>query len=237
MTHLNPPSPSDPPTGCRRCGTCCLKGGPALHVEDRPLVAQGEIALRHLYTLRKGELVRDNVAGRLCPASEDIIKIRGQGQSWTCIFFDPAAKSCRIYLKRPLECRILKCWDPRELTARYDHGRLTRRDLISGVAGLWDLVMAHEQEVAYGQIRQLLSTAGPQGLPPDAATDLMAMVHYDASLRAVLVEKGKVKSEHLDFLFGRPLTRTLPLFGVVFHRSDGALSLDYTPAASPLRPF
>jgi hypothetical protein len=30
-------------TACRRCGTCCRKGGPALHREDRHLVVDGLI--------------------------------------------------------------------------------------------------------------------------------------------------------------------------------------------------
>ncbi|MFO7494288.1 MAG: YkgJ family cysteine cluster protein [Desulfobacterales bacterium] len=234
MTRCNRRSTNEPQTSCRRCGACCLKGGPALHVEDQPLVAQGVIGIRFLYTLREGELVMDNVAGHLCGVSEDIIKIRGQGRSWSCVFFDPAAQKCRIYENRPAECRVLKCWDPRELAVMYTHGRLTRRDLIAGVDGLWDLVLTHSRRVAHGRIRHLLSTAGPRGLDPDASDALMAMVRYDLSLREVLLEKGKVTPDQLDFLFGRPLTRTLPPFGVTFTRSAGQLGLAYTPAAPPL---
>ncbi len=237
MTRFHRPSTPEPLTSCRRCGACCLKGGPALHVEDQPLVAQGMIGVRFLYTLREGELAMDNVAGHLCGVSEDIIKIRGQGRSWTCVFFDPAAQKCRIYENRPAECRVLKCWDPRELTAMYTRGRLTRRDLIAGIDGLWDLVLTHAQRVDHGQIRHLLSKAGPQGLNPEASAALMAMVRYDLSLREVLVEKGKVTPDQLDFLFGRPLTQTLPPLGVTFTRSAGQLGLAYTPAVPPLPPL
>ncbi|MFY9940984.1 MAG: YkgJ family cysteine cluster protein, partial [Desulfobacterales bacterium] len=237
MTRFNQPSATESATTCRRCGACCLKGGPALHVEDRPLVAQGVIGLRFLYTLREGELVMDNVAGHFCRVAEDIIKVRGQGRRWTCVFYDSAGRTCQIYENRPVECRLLKCWAPRELTAMYTHDRLTRRDLLAGIDGLWDLVTDHSQRVAHGRIQHLLATAGPQGLDGDADAALMAMVRYDLSLREVLVEKGKITSDQLDFLFGRPLTRTLRPFGVTFTRSAGRLGIVYTPPPRRLQPF
>ena len=46
---------------CRRCGTCCEKGGPALHGEDRPLVDRGQVPARCLFTIRAGEPVRDDM--------------------------------------------------------------------------------------------------------------------------------------------------------------------------------
>lgn len=234
MTRPERPFPAESPTACRRCGACCIKGGPALHREDLPLVTRGVIGLQFLYTLREGELAMDNVAGGLCPVSDDIIKIKGQGQGWTCVFFDAAAKGCQIYASRPVECRVLKCWDPGQLAAMYARDRLTRRDLIAGVDGLWELVLHHSRRVPHGRIRQLLASAGPRGLDPDASAVLMTMVRYDLSLREVLVEKGKARPDQLDFLFGRPLTATLPPLGLTFTRSTGELRLVYRPVAPPL---
>jgi hypothetical protein len=192
------------------------------------------IGLRFLYTLREGELAMDNVTGRLFPLADDIIKIKGQGQGWTCVFFDAAAKGCQIYASRPAECRVLKCWDPGQLAAMYTHDRLTRRDLIAGVEGLWELVLDHSRRVSHDRIQQLLATAGPRGLDVDADAALMTMVRYDLSLREVLVEKGKARRDQLDFLFGRPLTHTLPPLGVTFTRSAGHLGIVYTPPTPPL---
>ena len=62
----------------------------------------------------------------------------------------------------------------------------------------------------------------------------MTMVHYDLSLREVLVEKGKARPDQLDFLFGRPLSQTLPPLGVTFTRCAGELRIVYRPAAPPL---
>ena len=233
MTRPERTFPPESSTDCRRCGACCIQGGPALHREDQPLVAQGAIGLRFLYTLREGELVMDNVTGRLCRVSEDIIKIRGQGQRWTCVFYDAAAKRCQIYASRPAECRVLKCWDPGQLTAMYTRGRLTRQDLIAGVDGLWELVLHHAQRVPHSRVQQLLASAGPRGLDPDASAALMTMVRYDLSLREVLVEKGKARADQLDFLFGRPLSHTLLPLGVTFTRCNGELRPVYRPP-SPL---
>jgi hypothetical protein len=92
----------------------------------------------------------------------------------------------------------------------------------------------HSRRVSHDRIQQLLATAGPRGLDVDADAALMTMVRYDLSLREVLVEKGKVTPDQLDFLFGRPLTRTLPPFGVTFTRSAGHLGIVYTPPTPPL---
>ena len=51
----------EPISECVRCGTCCGKGGPAFHHEDKMLIEQGIILSKHLYTIRAGEPVYDNV--------------------------------------------------------------------------------------------------------------------------------------------------------------------------------
>ena len=121
-----------------------------------------------------------------------------------------------------------------QLRQRADlHQKFPDQDLIAGIDGLWELVLHHSRRVPHGRIRQLLASAGPRGLDPDASAALMTMVRYDLSLREVLVEKGKARPDQLDFLFGRPLTRTLPPFGVTFTRSAGELRIVYRPVAPP----
>ncbi len=66
-------------------------------------------------------------------------------------------KDARIYNDRPLECRALKCWDTRELEQIYAAKRLTRRDLISNVKGLWDLIEDHQVRCDYIKIRDLIA--------------------------------------------------------------------------------
>ena len=50
------------------------------------LIDKEVIPSRYLYTIRKGELARDNVKGRLMPVDSDIIKIKGKEGGWMCIF-------------------------------------------------------------------------------------------------------------------------------------------------------
>ena len=77
-------------THCIRCGECCLSSSPTLHEKDLALVVGGSIRLEHLYTIRRGELVRDNVQGRLVPADQEMIKVREKKGS--CVFFIIAVK-------------------------------------------------------------------------------------------------------------------------------------------------
>jgi Fe-S-cluster containining protein len=206
-------------TECSRCGTCCEKGGPGLHQEDRILVDTGAIPSRCLFTIRKGELAYDNVQGGLMPGDSDIIKIKGKADTWTCVFFDEPNKQCSIYDDRPLECRALKCWDTRELEKMYAGRRLTRNNLISEVEGLWDLVKGHQERCDYQKIKKLIDDLnGPSR--DRARKELLEIIQYDAEIRKLVVEQGGMDPEMLDFLFGRPLTKTLPGYGITV-RQDG----------------
>lgn len=224
-------APSDTTT-CRRCGTCCQKGGPALHRDDRSLVETGRIPAAQLYTIRKNERVRDNVRNHLAPAAADIIKIKGRDRTWTCVFYDPDSRGCRIYPHRPLECRVLKCWDTRDIERLYDRERLTRRDLVGTVKGLWELIADHEKRCAYRRLDQLIRAAGGDSRPPLA--EITEMIAYDREIRRLVVEKGVASGEMLDFLFGRPITRTIHMFGVRITRQGNRLCL--VPAAPQTPP-
>jgi Fe-S-cluster containining protein len=195
-------------SGCSRCGTCCRKGGPALHREDRRLVEEGVIHTRYLYTLRPGEPAEDPVAGRRVAAETDIIKIKGAGGSWTCWFFEEPGAGCRIYGDRPLECRKLECWNPAPLERAYAHGRLTRRELLGGIDGLWELVEDHERRCRIGDVLGALAAGPPKTGGRRKA--LAAILAYDAELRRLVVSRGGLEPEMTDFLFGRPLQKILP---------------------------
>jgi len=204
---------------CLRCGTCCEKGGPCFHQEDRLLIEKGQIPSKYLYTIRKGEYAYDNVKGCLVPASSDIIKIKGQKGSWTCLFFDAGEKACSIYNDRPLECRTLKCWDTEALEKIYTRNRLTREDLILQVKGLCDLVADHQLRCDYEKIKKLISDLdGPH--EDGARKNLLEIIQYDAEIRKLVVAQGGLDPAMLDFIFGRPLTETLPAYGIKI-RQDG----------------
>ena len=210
---------------CQRCGVCCEKGGPSLHLKDRHLVDSGRIPARRLFTIRRGELARDNVKGTLIPLTAEIIKIKGQSGRWTCQFYDSQTRGCGIYDHRPVECRALNCRDTRRIANIYDTDRLTRQDLLSGVRGLWELVEDHEQHCSYegldARIREGMSH-GPR-LKGEAA--ILEILRFDAHIRQLAVEKGGLDSRMLEFIFGRPLADTIRMFGVKPVKQNGAYVL------------
>jgi len=221
-------NPTD--TACRKCGTCCRKGGPALHGEDRFLVIEGLIPAENLYTIRPGEPVQDNVTGHRAYADGDIIKIKGQGDSWCCCFLNDADSCCTVYDRRPVECRALQCWDTRAIEALYAKDRLTREDLLGAVEGLWELILDHENRCAYRLIREQVERLALK--PPEntaAIRTITEMVKYDESLRKLLVESGHAPEAMLDFLLGRPLVRTLPGFHIKVEQDAGKIRLVHSP--------
>jgi len=194
---------------CLRCGTCCRKGGPALHLQDRKLVEEGFIHTRDLYTIRKGEWAKDPVQGALVCVESDIIKIKGRGATWTCCFFEEGPNSCSIYAHRPMECLHLECWNPSRLELIYTRDRLCRRDLLSGMEGLWEMIADHERRCSYDRICGILKAMTDSGSAGGRA-EIEQITRYDGELRKLLVGRGGLEPEMLDFLLGRPLTKTLP---------------------------
>jgi Fe-S-cluster containining protein len=190
------------------CGTCCRNGGPSLHLEDRFLVERGFLHTRHLYTIRRGEPARDPIRGELVRVESEIIMIKGSGGRWACRFLDEEANRCRIYARRPLECRELACWDTSRIEQMYDRGRLSRRDLLAGIEGLWELIEDHERRCSYDQIQNWQKAAsGPQA--GKARAQLAEAEAYDAELRKRIVARGRIEPAMLDFLLGRPLETIL----------------------------
>jgi len=202
-------------TECKRCGTCCKKGAPSFHIEDRALIEDGFISAKFLFTIREGEPVRDNISERIVYAPSDIIKIKGQKNGWTCFFYDETEKRCAVYEYRPLECKLLKCRDTRDIERIFGKNLLTRKDIISTVEGLWDLVIEHDQRCSYKKIRKLIDESG-KTKKVDLSGKVAELIEYDKIIRELVVKKGQLDFELLDFLFGRPLSVTIKHFTETF---------------------
>lgn len=197
---------------CIRCGTCCKKGGPSFHHRDKMLIEKGIILTKYLYAIRKGEKTYDNVKGHFISANSDIIKIKGRKGSLTCIFFDEKENECTIYDNRPLECRALKCWDAREIERIYSKSRLTRKDLISAVDGLWDLIDDHQTRCSYEKINKFVKALDGDKRD-DTLQGILDILHYDEQIRKLVVQKGGLGPGTVDFLFGRPIIETIKMYG------------------------
>lgn len=211
-------------SSCRCCGTCCKKGGPAIHGEDRLLVEKGIIQIRYLYTIRKGELVHDPIRGAVLPVTAEVIKIKSGAGGSICTFYDDRKARCRIYTDRPLECRLLKCWDTAAIEGVYEQNRLSRENLLKDVVGLRELVADHERRCSYNRVGNLISRL-KRGHKKQLADDLSEIINFDNQLRQLVIEKGRVEPNMLDFLFGRPLAITIGMFGLRMQRVAGKIVL------------
>jgi Fe-S-cluster containining protein len=205
-----------------------MKGGATLHEEDAILFSKGVLKRNHVYTLRKSEVVR-NIDDTLMVLKQEIIKIKGQGEAWSCMFYDDDQRACRIYTHRPLQCRALKCWDLRGFKEVMARPCLQRGDLIKPDDGILKIISAHEQRCAYETLES--AVRGLQGPDPDKAVEsILALLQYDHYIRPFLTEKLKVDPNAMDFFFGRPLTTTIRMFGLCVKQEGDAFLL--APAES-----
>jgi len=213
VNDARPPRSAGSRVSCRRCGTCCRKGGPTLHTADRHLLERGHIQLQELFTIRAGEMAYDNVRQRRLTVANDHIKLRGTGDRWVCCRYDDTSGTCRDYEHRPLECRRLKCWDTAELEKIYGRDLLSRKDLLGDVAGLWDLVSDHQRRCSYESARRLIRQMNSDR-PADARRKILEMIQYDIEIRRLVADRGGAGAGMLEFLFGRPMSDTLKAEGL-----------------------
>lgn len=196
-----------PISSCQRCGTCCSKGGPALHDPDIEQVESGRIPLSSLYTIRKGELARDNISGGLICVDNEIIKIKSIPDFQSCLYYDDESKACRIYDDRPFECRELECWDTGAIVRNYSKNRLTRKKVLKDIQWILEIVDTHEARCSFEEIRRFADLR--EKGDPKGAGRLQEIVNDDSQFRYLLTRKGNISSDMLDFLLGRPLAQTI----------------------------
>lgn len=209
---------NDIKTQCTRCGTCCEKGGPALHGKDIGLVFEKQILPENLFTIRTGEMVYDNVKGGLCATDSEIIKIRSAPEQTACIYYDRADKSCTIYTTRPMECQVMTCWDTTAARAFYNVDRLDRASVFGQVGWIMELIEAHEEKCGYKKLEKLCRQR--QAGDSKSVEAIEQALHYDTEIRRVVGEKTYI-ARMIDFVFGRPLEKTLPAqFGIRLKKSE-----------------
>lgn len=204
-----------PATICQRCGTCCRKGGPALHIDDLDLLAH--IPMSDLVCLRKGEPVFDPRADSLLPLKSELLKIRGKGSGWECVYFAPGDKSCTVYGHRPLECRSLSCSDTCGIFEVMGRAPLTREDVIPKESALWACIVEHEHGFPVDRAFQL---ARQHDAAHPISEDLDDMIRRELAFRQVLAERVQTADEALWAYFGRPLWMVLVPLSRAFGRYE-----------------
>ena len=213
-------------THCIRCGECCTRSSPTLQRQDLHLIQEGSIAKQHLYSIRKGELVWDNVIEALVVTREEMIKIR-EKEDRSCFYYDQADKTCRIHEKRPAQCSAMACWDPERFMMVYKEPKLTRHDVIKNPA-LAGLVRAHESKCGYEAMEEHVKRIEMEG--ERAVEAIIRMLRFDHRLRPHLSQELDLDLKEMDFIFGRPMTDTIVMFGLkVEERTGGIFYLTTLP--------
>ena len=91
-------------------------------------------------------------------------------------------------------------------------GKQTITLLVSGKLWRNSLIMQDEET---GTLWSHVSGEGLDGPHKGRARKkLLEIIQYDAEFRKLVVAKGNLDPAMLDFLFGRPLTETLPNYGI-----------------------
>ena len=196
---------------CIKCGTCCRKGSPSLYRDDLPLFRRGTLTRRDLVALRPGETVYSNEDDRFIRLPVEQVKIREKPGSRECLFFQPEGHGCGIYDNRPLQCRVLECWNPEGYKVLKKNKLLSRKDLLGPTDPLLPVVKTHEERCNVLRLQELLMKTAEQTIPDDEG--LMGIILYDRHVRTYLSEKFDLNRQHLDFLLGRPVAEVIPGLG------------------------
>jgi len=196
-------------------------------VEDASLVIDGVIPIASLYTIRRGEVVRNNVhGGGLALVGTERVKVRERDVSphpTACTFYDQSGKACTIYERRPSQCAALECWNPRTFMEVYEHPRAERSHVIDD-PNLLGFIEEHESVCGYPVVDRAVKEIGREGKA--AVEGLIRILQEDHRFRVQAVQSLGVPEDALEFVLGRPLTRTLHMFGLrLEERPDGSLFL------------
>jgi Fe-S-cluster containining protein len=210
-------------TECLRCGTCCQKGGPALHGQDLALVRGGQLPLDNLITIRRGELAYSPLSDRVEPVLAELVKIRGTGQEWCCCYYEPVSKGCSIYESRPMACGVLKCWQPDETLALVGQDLLSRLDILGEGNPLRPLVLEYERLCPCPDLREVEKSLTDQD--ESVLRSLETQVNTDLAFRDRVVQEFHLSLTEELFLFGRPLFQLLQAVGVGVSESPQGLKL------------
>ena len=210
-------------THCVRCGECCLESPPTLQREDIPLVEEGSIRKRDLYSIRVGEPVRDNIENRLIITDKELIKVKENRDRGGCVYYDKESRGCTIYDHRPSQCAAFSCWDATEFMEVYKRPKAERKEIVHNEV-LLALMHEHGTKCGYSELDGLVRRIEKKG--DEAVEKILEVLRFDHHVRSFTHEKLGVEPGEMDFYFGRPLTETITIFGLrVLREPDGTFFL------------
>ena len=210
---------------CNRCGTCCENGGPALHSQDIPLLANGLLSLENLITIRKNELVDEPRTNSIEPSKTEFLKIRGIKGAWACIFYDKIQNRCGIYTHRPFACRILKCWDTKGIFEITGKDLLSRLDVVKENDPLRKRLMEHEALFPIPDLKGISRTITRSSRK--TIKKLERLCNKDIAHRIESVGTFHLSVAMELFYFGRPIFEMLTPIGFDIRETPSGVKLKF----------
>jgi Fe-S-cluster containining protein len=213
---------------CLRCGDCCRQGSPTLYFEDLPILRRGVIKRMDLLTLRSGEVGLSNETRELVLLAEERIKVKEKPGGRECFFLEPKTNGCRIYEDRPLQCRVMECWNPDHFQDLETQTFLSRKALLNPEDPLIAVIETHSKRCAMEDLQRALSRA-QRGFA-EAEEEALDILFFDEHLRRHLEEEKGINRDNQLFLFGRPVSNLITSFGFRIEEDrDGRINLEYRP--------
>ncbi|SMC61047.1 Putative zinc-or iron-chelating domain-containing protein [Desulfocicer vacuolatum DSM 3385] len=210
---------------CKRCGTCCENGGPALHSQDISLIEKGLLAFEEIITIRKGELVDDPVTKSIAPAKNEFLKVKGSKGSWSCTFYDKSRNQCSRYEHRPFACGVLKCWDTKEILDLAGKDLLSRLDIIKENNPLTQRLIEHESLFPVPDLKGISRTISRSS--KKTIKKLERMCNKDIAHRIESVDTFHLCVNLELFYFGRPIFEMLTPLGFDIRETASGIKLKF----------
>lgn len=176
------------------------------------------IPMRDVVCLRRGELAFDPRTQSLQHLPSELMKIRGKGTGWECVYFQVQAKSCSLYDHRPLECRSLFCADAAEILEAMAKPTLSREDIVHRGSALWSCIEDHESSFAVAEALRLAKTENDSASA--LCSELDDLLRREIHFRRVLADRVGAVDEDLWAYLGRPLWLVLLPLNPKFSRYE-----------------
>jgi hypothetical protein len=175
-----------------------------------------------LITVRRGELVEHPLTGKLQTVDYEFLKLTGGGTDWSCSYYS-CKLGCTIYDKRPIACRVLKCWDPAGITGLIGKDLLTRLEILENGDPLRLLVEEYEDLCPCPDMESVRKSV-MEGTLTDISL-FQRLVDADLAFRSRVVQEMKLSLAMELFLFGRPIFQLLQTVGMSISEVAGRVRL------------